>query len=125
MGYVIAWESTFGSEEPAGWDGAMASCPACPLNGVAHIVVALREPGGTCSSLIKRMSSEVGSDLVISARPCPELSRFSLASRTRHAASRVVVDQSRWLRDRILQGFRELGASDLRPQRVQPRLRFT
>lgn len=42
-----------------------------------------------------------------------------------HAAARLVVDQSRWLRDRILRGFRELGASDLRPQQVQPRLRFT
>jgi hypothetical protein len=40
-----------------------------------------------------------------------------------HAASGLLVDQSRRLRDRILQGFSELGASNLRPQPVRPRLR--
>src|SRR5688500_12675949 len=74
MGYAIAWESTFGSEEPAGWDGAMGSCPARPLNGVAHIVVALREPGGTCSSPVKRISSELGSDLGGLGASLPEMS---------------------------------------------------
>jgi hypothetical protein len=60
-----------------------------------------------------------------SEEPRRPLSRLLIYGESlNHARAGLLVDRTRQLRDRILEGFTDLGASDLQPRPVRPRLRF-